>query len=220
MNVETLIDPTSFVDALRPALESRDMNAVLDLCKNRWTCSQIAALLSSDHADARKVASVALALVGCSSCLQDISEQLRDPDPLVNQLAEHALWSIWFRGGSPEAINLVARGAKLIGRRDFERAIMFFNRAIDLSPTFAEAFNQRAIAKYLQDDYTGSIQDCRRATALMPIHFGAWSGMGHCHAHEGNIAEAIRCYQRALKIHPHLHCIREALEELQDLPHE
>lgn len=194
------------------------MSAVLETCQRYWSCAQIATLLGSENRDARKVASVALSLVGCSSCLNDIARQLRDPDPLTNQLAEHALWAIWFRGGPAKAVSLVGRGARLIDRREYTPAIELLDRAIALSPTFAEAYNQRAIARYLKDEFQQSLEDCRRAVTLMPIHFGAWSGMGHCYAHLGNLSEATRCYQRALDINPHLHCVREVLAELQDVP--
>jgi tetratricopeptide (TPR) repeat protein len=39
--------------------------------------------------------------------------------------------------------------------------------------------------------------------------------MGHCHAHEGNLAEALRCYRRALEINPSLEGIQQAIDELQ-----
>lgn len=217
MNVEITIDPHHFVATLRPALEKQDSHAVVSLCKQHWSCAQIATLLACENRDARKVASLALSFVGCTSCLNDIARQLKDSDPMVNQLAEHALWSIWFRGGTPKAISFVGRGSRLIDQKQFPLAIDHFNRAIDMSPTFAEAYNQRAIANYLLDNYVASIKDCRRAVTLMPIHFGAWSGLGHCYVQMGQMDEAIRCYQKALDINPHLGCIKETIAELENI---
>ena len=217
VTVEYTINPDLFINTLRPALETRDTQAVVSLCKQHWSCAQIASLLASENRDARKVASLALSLVGCTSCLNDIAQQLKDPDPMVNQLAEHALWSIWFRGGEPKAISLVGRGSRLIDARQFTQAIELFNRALTISPTFAEAYNQRAIAHYLTDNYAISIKDCRRAVTLMPIHFGAWSGLGHCYAQMGQIEEALRSYRKAIDINPHLQCIRETICELESI---
>jgi len=217
VNVETTIDPVEFIERLRPALESRDSQLVTAVCDEHWTCAQIATLLSSENRDARKVASLALSLVGCTSCLNDIARQLKDLDPMVNQMAEHALWSIWFRGGVPKAISLMGRGSRLIDQRRFSCAIESFDGAIALSPTFAEAYNQRAIAHYLSDNFVKSVKDCRRAVTLMPIHFGAWSGLGHCYAHMGQIEESLRAYQRAIDINPHLTCIVETIHELKSL---
>jgi tetratricopeptide (TPR) repeat protein len=90
-----------------------------------------------------------------------------------------------------------------------------FNQAIRSDPDFAEAYNQRAIAYYLMEDYEKSIADCRRAIRRMPCHFGAMCGMGHCHAHLQQIPQAIEYYQKALEMNPHIECIREAVSELK-----
>jgi tetratricopeptide (TPR) repeat protein len=134
---------------------------------------------------------------------------------MVNQLAEHAIWSIWFRGGGTEANHQVCRGAESISRGDYQHAIKHFNQALQLNPKFSEAYNQRAIAHYLMQNYDASILDGEKAVELMPIHFGAWAGMGHCEAHKGRLCRAADCYQRALAINPHMSQIREAIEQLR-----
>ena len=48
----------------------------------------------------------------------------------------------------------------------------------------------------------------------MPCHFGAWAGMGHCFLHLGQLDHAIRAYQRAIAINPHLECVRQTLAEI------
>jgi tetratricopeptide (TPR) repeat protein len=208
------IDPVNFVATVRPALASKDLKGLLETCKSHWSAAQIISLLSSKCCDARKCAALALSLVGCPACLEPLSKQLKDPDPMVNQMAEHAMWAIWFRCGSPEANQLVQRGSDLMSRRQFEQAIEHFNDAIQIAPTFAEAYNQRAIAHFLKEDFENSIEDCQHAVELMPDHFGAWAGMGHCHAHEGRVCEAMRCYKKALAINPHLSGVKEALDEI------
>jgi tetratricopeptide (TPR) repeat protein len=208
------IDPVSFVEAVKPALASKDLQALLATCKSRWTAAQIISLLSSKSCDARKCAALALSLVGCPACLEPLSKQLKDKDPMVNQMAEHAMWAIWFRCGTPEANQLLTRGADLMSRREFGLAIEHFTRAIALSPSFAEAYNQRAIAYFLKEEFDRSIEDCQCAVKINPDHFGAWAGMGHCHAHEGRVCDAIRCYKRALEINPHLEGVQEAVAEL------
>jgi tetratricopeptide (TPR) repeat protein len=208
------IDPISFVETVKPALVSRDLQRLHSLCVSNWSAAQIISLLSSKCCDARKCAALALSLVGCPACLEPLSIQLKDADPMVNQMAEHAMWAIWFRCGTQEANQLLTRGADLMSRQDFVHAIEHFSRAIQISPKFAEAYNQRAIAHFLKEDFDRSIEDCQQTVALMPDHFGAWAGMGHCHAHEGRICDARRCYKRALEINPHLTGVQEALTEL------
>jgi tetratricopeptide (TPR) repeat protein len=209
------IEPCGFVDAVQPLLERQDLQGLLSLLKERWTPDQIRGLLSSEHTDAKKVALLALGLVGSGCCLPELARQLQDPDPMVNEMAEHALWSIWFRMGSAAANHELARGAQALGRREFDCAIAHFTRAAEASPDFAESYNQRAIARYLQEQWEPSIEDCRRAAELMPFHFGALAGMGHCYAHQGRLRRAIKSYEKALAVNPHLSCIRQAIDELK-----
>lgn len=209
------VDPDDFVRAVEPVLERKDLPGLLSLLKSRWTARQIVALLVGPHRDARKVAALSLSLVGCKECLPALAEQLKDPDPMVNQMAEHAIWSIWFRGGSDEANHHLCRGAKAIDRGDYEHAITHFDEALQITPDFPEAYNQRALAEYLLERYSSSIADCRKVVKLMPIHFGAWAGLGHCYAHQGELAAAVECYEKALAINPHMCHVREAIEELK-----
>lgn len=212
----TPIEPIQFVELVEPLLAQQDVAGLLCLLKTRWQPEQIRELLRSPHTDAKKVALLALALVGPVCCAEELALQLRDPDPVINQLAEHALWAIWFRGGkSQQANQLVCRGAEAIEAKDFERALELFSQAIRSDPDFAEAYNQRAIAYYLMEDYQNSVADCRRTTRRMPCHFGAWSGAGHCHAHLEEIPQAVECYEKALDINPHLDCVRETVGELK-----
>ena len=100
-------------------------------------------------------------------------------------------------------------------RRDFSAAVADFTQAVRIDPTFAEGYNQRAIARYLSEQYEEAIADCRQAIAYMPCHFGAWAGMGHCHANLGRIVEALRCYQQAMEINPHLREIGQTVQALR-----
>jgi tetratricopeptide (TPR) repeat protein len=211
----TSIEPDEFISAVGPLLEKQDLPGLLSLLKTRWSYDQIRGLLNSRHSDAKKVALLALGLVAPSCCIPDLAAQLRDDDCMVNEMAEHALWMVWFRAGTPAANHELARGAQAIGRKDFEHAISHFDCAIAECPSFAEAYNQRAIALYLMERYEESVEHCERAVELMPCHFGALAGMGHCYAHLDRPREAIANYQRALEVNPHLDCIRQTIEELK-----
>jgi tetratricopeptide (TPR) repeat protein len=211
------IDPASFVAAITPALERRDVQSVLDICKERWSADDVVSLLTCDNRDARKVAALALSLAGCQKCLEPLARTLRDRDPMVNEMAEHAMWAIWFRGGATqEANHQLARGAMAMERKDIPHAIEHFDRAIRFDPAFSEAYNQRAIAKFMLERFDDSLADCRRVICLNPDHFGAWAGMGHCHAHQRHFAEAIACYEKALSVNPHMHQLREVIADLHN----
>ena len=208
------LDARQFVHDVEPLLARQDIGGLIRLLA-RYDCQQICALLSSPQDDARKVAALALALVGQEQAVPALAEHLRDADPMVNQMAEHALWSIWFRGGTREANDHLIRGSECLNSRDLDEAFEHFSAAIKLCPTFAEAYNQRATVHYLQERFEESLHDCRKAVELMPCHFGAWAGMGHCHAHRGELKAALSCYRRALAINTHLQCVGEMIHELE-----
>ncbi len=194
---------------------SKDLSGLCSTLQENWSKQDILCLLKGKHCDARKVAALALGLLGDGKCVDALADQLADPDPIVNQMAEHALWSIWFRSGTPAANCEIKKGLDVLSQRKFDCAVRHFSRAIERAPSFAEAYNQRAIAHYLKEEYEESAQDCRATVDLMPSHFGAWAGLGHCYAHMNRHEEAITSYERALEINPHLTCVRDAVLELK-----
>ena len=215
MSTSAPINPSEFVSALRPYLGVQDVAGMAALIRERWDHKQIADLFTCTDCDARKVAALAYGLVGARCCLKKLVPLLKDPDPVVAQMAEHAMWSVWFRSGTPDANHRLCRGTRALSRGDTEHAIRHFTRAIELDPEFAEAYNQRAIAKFLLERYDECIDDCRKAVQLMPSHFGALAGLGHCHAHEGRLIPALRCYEKALAINPRMEDVRQTIKELR-----
>ena len=213
---ESPIDPAKFLARLEPLLACRDLKGLSDVLKSQFSHEQIAALFTDENPDVRKVAALAFSFCGSPCGLDKLAPLLQDPDPVVNQMAEHAMWSVWFRSGANcDANRELCRGTKALNQRDFEGALAHIDRALACDPEFAEAYNQRAIVKYLQERYEESVEDCRRVVERMPLHFGAWAGMGHCHAHLGRLTDALACYERALAINPHYDCVRQAVEELR-----
>ncbi len=209
------IDPQEFVRALTPFLRSGDLKGLVSTVRSRWSGEQVRALVHCKDHEALKCALLALAWVGGRKCSEQVLTQLGNEDPLISELAEHALWTIWFRSGCDGANEQLAMGVRALGDKRLEAAVEHFNKAIAMKPDFAEAFNQRAITYYLSEEWHKSLADCQRAAELMPCHFGAWAGQGHCYAHLGQLPEAIASYQKALAIHPRLDCVKTAMEELQ-----
>lgn len=214
------IDSQEFIQQMRPALCGGKLEDAAGLVRQRWSVHQISDLLSQPCTDLRKMAALALSLTGDRSSIRPLAVALHDQDPMVAQVAEHALWSIWFRLGKPSAVKLVKQGNRHLQHENHFCAIEKYSQAIEHDPQFAEAWNQRAIAAYLSDHFEKAIEDCRRTLALMPEHFGAMAGMGHCHAHLGRWSEARKCYRLALAIHPRLEGIESSLRQIERLMHE
>ncbi len=211
------INPEEFISTLQPSLSEGRVEEALHHVRARWTAGQIVTLLQDKSADVRKVAALALALAGDRSTIGALAVALHDDDAMVAQVAEHAMWSVWFRLGKPRAICHVKCGNNHLHHGNYVCALEKFSQAILEDPEFAEAHNQRAIANYLCERFEDSIADCKSALALIPQHFGAMSGMGHCYSHLGDWREARHCYRLALAIHPRLEGIQTSLDQIEQI---
>ncbi len=58
------------------------------------------------------------------------------------------------------------QGNEAYKKRDFEKAIGFFSEAIEKTPSFADAYNNRGSAKLASDDINGAITDFEKAVSL------------------------------------------------------
>ena len=129
---------------------------------------------------------------------------LRGEDPAHVARAEAALWQIWCRSGIPEVDRLLGEGVEAMERQELGEAIAHFTRVIERAPDFAEGWNKRATARYMAEDYAGSVADCQETLARNAHHFGALSGQGLCHMALGQYREAATLFRRCLAVHPHL----------------
>lgn len=204
-----------FLAATRPALEAGDAEVLAAEVRRHFTTPDIAQLLQHPRVEVRQVAAIVLGLIGGADVVGVLARALHDPEIEVVQMAEHALWSVWFRLGLSSANESFVNGVRLIGEERYAEALAELDDAVAEDPEFAEARNQCAIALYLLERYEESIARCEEAVSLMPCHFGAIAGMGHGYVHGGDLAEALRCYRRARAIHPGLPGIDEHIAEIE-----
>ena len=204
-----------FLDTVRPALAAGDVQALAARLQQDYTTADIAQLLEHRCLDVRQVAAISLGLVGQADVVCVLAKALKDPEPAVVQMTEHAMWSIWFRLGGKASEQSFAAGVRLIEEERYEAALEELDTAIEQDPDFAEAHNQSAIALYLLERYEASVACCEQAVTRMPCHFGAIAGMGHGHVHLGQLDAALGCYRRAQLIHPHLPEIGEHIACLE-----
>jgi len=215
ISIHQPIDGDEFIRVVTPSLQACDAAALARDVTLRWRPREVCKLLKHPNVDVRRVAAVTLGMVGDPHTVTCLTHALRDGDEQVNQMAEHALWSIWFRTGSPDASTPFRQGLAHLADDDYDRAATSFRQATQADESFTEAWNQLGIAYYLKGEYRQAMEAYRQAIKRLPMHFGAIAGMGHCFAQLGDLNMALRCYRRARRINPRMDGIAETIERLQ-----
>lgn len=135
--------------------------------------------------------------------ISQLLAKLKDEDETVRQYATAQLWQIWFQQKGMWGLEQLRRAQKLIEQGDFRQAEALLSEVIVDNPTFAEARNRRAVLYYLRGEYKKSRADCSEVVRLNQFHFGAWHGLGLCHAALGDYHDAIAAFRKALQIQPY-----------------
>ncbi|TVQ34468.1 MAG: tetratricopeptide repeat protein [Geminicoccaceae bacterium] len=148
--------------------------------------------------------------------LDGLFRELRSvTNPVTARAVQSEIWSIWMEVDDREVRLDMLRGVRAMRLGRLDEAEGAFDAAIRRRPDFAEAWNQRATARYLAGRLAGSIADIGAALSLEPRHFGALSGLGMSYDRLDDPAAALRSYEAALAINPHLAGARERVEALR-----
>jgi tetratricopeptide (TPR) repeat protein len=130
---------------------------------------------------------------------------------------EARIWAIWHEIDDPASARLLRQGGEAMAGRVFQIAIVSFNRLIARSPDFAEGWNRRATLHFLMGNDEASIRDIEATLRLEPRHFGALSGLGLIMMRNDRPDAALRSFEAALEVHPHLPGARSHVEALRQL---
>lgn len=141
--------------------------------------------------------------------------ELARPDQNRWRRIERQILRTWSRSGSATADYLFQRGQAALRAGRPRDAIAHFSAVLDHSPDFAEAWNARATAWYMDNRLGQSMADIEQALARNPQHFAALAGMGMILEQVGRLEEARAAYAAAHEIHPHRPSVREALARLE-----
>jgi tetratricopeptide (TPR) repeat protein len=117
--------------------------------------------------------------------------------------------------GSDTADLLLQRARRAIGVEQYADALKILDQTIALLPDWAEGWNARATARYLDDDYNGSMADIAQTLKREPNHLGALMGMATILEARGKKEDALKVYERALAIAPHWRNAQEASDKLK-----
>ena len=89
--------------------------------------------------------------------------------PLEQQIRE-----LWLNAGTPAVTLLMSRGLREMKADAKQDAVEDFSAAITLDPSLAEAYHQRAIARFAAGDTPGAIADLQATLQHEPRNFAAF----------------------------------------------
>lgn len=206
---------TLLVDYYAAYLKDHNIDRFREKVAARYGEGTLARIVSSGDLPARRAAVLALGLIGSFAVNADVARALQDKDATVRDLADNALWAIWFRADTPEHNARLELVRDLNNRRLFPQAIAEATRLVADAPEFAEAYNQRAIAHFLLDRFEDSATDCQQAIRRNPYHLGALSGLAQCQLQLDRPDDALRTFRRILKLQPFNENVRKTVSALE-----
>jgi tetratricopeptide (TPR) repeat protein len=202
-------EPKDWEARLRTGLER-----FKELVVARYTEGTLHRLLHHTDARVRRACLLALGLTGTMKNSNAVAaDLLHDQDRAVRKFAADALLNLWMQADT-EAHNQELRRLGEVRDRRKKRAGL--DALINEAPKFAEAFNQRAILHFQNEEWHKSIADCERTLKLNPYHFGAAAGMGRCYLQLGRHRAALKAFRHALRIHPGLEEVEETVRALEN----
>lgn len=146
--------------------------------------------------------------------LEQLMADLADPDLENWESVERQIWEKWSTSGSDAMDLLLKRGRDAMDFGFLDVAIGHFTALINHAPEFAEGWNARATAYYLDGQFGPSMADIQQVLALNPDHFGALTGMAMMLEETGQLDEALNVVERVLEVHPHRPDVLLAQERL------
>ena len=84
----------------------------------------------------------------------------------------------------------------------YDEAVQCYDRALEIDPGYARAWNIKGIALMNLDRYDEAVQCYDRALEIDPEDAGVWNIKGVVLSNLKRYAEAIQCFDRALEIDP------------------
>lgn len=115
---------------------------------------------------------------------------------------ETQLEQTWLRAGSPAVTLLLSRGLRSLQANEDDEAVASFSDAITLQPEMAEAWHQRALARYHAGDVNGAIHDLEETVRLEPRDFNAFRTLADIANAREDWKGAYAAWQKVMELDP------------------
>jgi tetratricopeptide (TPR) repeat protein len=128
---------------------------------------------------------------------------------------EQQIRQLWLNAGTPAVTLLMGRGLRAMKANANQDAIEDFSAAITLDPNFAEAYHQRAIARFSSGDTAGAIADIQATLQREPRSFAALETLTAIAESRKDWKGAYEAWQKVLEIAPKTPGGQERLKDLR-----
>jgi tetratricopeptide (TPR) repeat protein len=126
---------------------------------------------------------------------------------------------LWMQSDSATADVLLQQAMRAMTDGDLDASLKVLDRVVQSYSDYAEAYNKRAMVHFAKNDFEKALVDLARVLELEPRHFNALAGQGAIFLAQNKRLEALKVFQDALSINPHMEIVELTVKELQhDLP--
>ena len=144
--------------------------------------------------------------------------ELKKDIPSLSPRIAQQIWMLWSTHPTDQKLtSILDEGSRLVQDQQYNRAIDVFTEAIELDPTWAEAWNKRATVYYIVGEFQKSQEDIDKVLELEERHFGALAGQGMVNIQLKNYDKAKRSYQKAQEIYPAMKSSKVMIEQIEEL---
>jgi tetratricopeptide (TPR) repeat protein len=163
-----------------------------------------------------------------STAVLSANERDAQLDKLFNELKKNIssssssiaqqIWTLWSTHPTDEKLtSILDEGSRLVQDQKLFKAINIFSDAIELDPTWAEAWNKRATVFYMIGEFQKSQDDIDKVLELEKRHFGALAGQGLVNIKLENYEKAIESYKKAQEIYPAMQSPQTMIRQIKEL---
>jgi tetratricopeptide (TPR) repeat protein len=124
------------------------------------------------------------------------------PNEEIAAPLEQQIRQLWLNEGTPAVTLLMSRGLREMKADDAQDAIEDFSDAIILDPNLAEAYHQRAVARFTAGDTPGAIADIQATLQHEPRSFAAFQTLAAIAEARKDWKGAYEAWQKVMEIDP------------------
>jgi len=150
--------------------------------------------------------------------LNKLFNELKKNIPSLSSGIAQQIWTLWSTHPTNHKLtSILDEGSRLVQDRQLYRAIDVFTEAIELDPSWAEAWNKRATVFYMVGEFQKSQDDIDKVLELENRHFGALAGQGMVNIQLRNYEKAILSYKKAQEIYPSMQSAEIMIKKIENL---